>query len=328
MTELLDPWLGLNPPDRLAKLYAQISDLLDQIDKAETKPSGQSWRHHLAFDRSPRVAVPSVWKEIDVTEIDRCASMLSGPLFTSTKHPWPKLSESRNGDKVQVEGFCEPILQIQMDLLSRVAGQRFKRGLVQVWMDGCDSVVRFIPERDAQADALGPVPADVLDFFSNGAPPDRNIYRDWSEPHAVAPWLRSAFCCDQFCNPFHEYPEALEYFLEDLGWNNLKVSDSELERLNVVASELHHDLLLSDGQPINYMTSTERNLSKGIQMGTIFGRLRSVQEDTYAFFNCAAVPLIDVSDPSNVFYWGDGTAQLLTSADEPGTQFRFEWSTS
>lgn len=324
----LDPWLGLAPSKGLAKLYAQISDLLNRIDSAEGKPSGEGWRSHLAFDRSPRLAVPLVWKEVGVTEIDRCDSMLSGPLFTSTQHPWPKLTEARNDKRVEVEGFCEPILQINMDLLTRVAGQRFEKGLVQVWMDGYDSVVRFIPERDVQGGALHPVPAQVLDFFSNGPRRDRNIYRDWSDSHPVAPWLRSAFYCDELCKPFHEYPEALEYFLEDLGWSDLEVSDAELERLNAIASELHDRLIELDGRQVDNKPSKKRTLSKGMQIGKLFGRFRSVQEDTYAFFDCAAIPLIDVSDSNGIFYWGNGTAQLITPSDEPGAKFRFEWSKS
>lgn len=165
MTEPLDPWLGLVPSDKLTKLYARISDLLDQIDRAEGKPLRQGWRYHLAFDSTPRVAFPVAWKEIDSKKIDRCASMLSGPLFTSIEYPWPKLSEWRNGAKVPAEGFCEPILQIDMNLISRVARRNFEPGVVQVWMDDQDSVVRFCPLVLSRVKLSPPFPLRSPTFF-------------------------------------------------------------------------------------------------------------------------------------------------------------------
>ena len=130
MTEQLDPWLGLAPPDKLAKLYTRISDLLDQIDWAEGAPQDEGWRHHLAFDITPRVAFPMAWRKVDSRKVDRCSSMLSGPPFTSTEYPWPRLSEWNSGEAVPAEGFCETILQIDMALVSRVAGRHFEPGVI------------------------------------------------------------------------------------------------------------------------------------------------------------------------------------------------------
>ncbi len=87
---------------------------------------------------------------------NRISSMLSGPFFTSTDHPWP----------VDAKGTpLEPICQIDLTLPSEISGLALGDGLLQVWMDGVEGRLRCILERDAQVDKLTDVPQAAKDHI-------------------------------------------------------------------------------------------------------------------------------------------------------------------
>jgi predicted DNA-binding WGR domain protein len=76
---------------------------------------------------------------------DRCSGMLIGPLFTSEDHPWPT---DANGK------LLFPILQLELEAMSALKGLPLGNGLVQVWENEPNFVVRVIPRKDIEKSKL------------------------------------------------------------------------------------------------------------------------------------------------------------------------------
>lgn len=81
-------------------------------------------------------------------DVDRCASMLFGPLFPSADYPWP-----RAGDR-----WLEPVLQIDLAWLGAAGGLALDAGLVQVWTRDRTALVRIVPVASVRRAALASVP--------------------------------------------------------------------------------------------------------------------------------------------------------------------------
>lgn len=62
---------------------------------------------------------------VPITELDRRASMLAGPFFTSPKHPIP---ETSNGMRL-------PVVQLDLSEMSELSGQELGNGLLQLWCE-------------------------------------------------------------------------------------------------------------------------------------------------------------------------------------------------
>ncbi|ARU18289.1 hypothetical protein [Croceicoccus marinus] len=98
-----------------------------------------------------------------IAQLDRTCSMVAGPLYTSPEFPWP------SNDGLHLE----PILQLDLDWLSAESGRNVGQGLVQVWMDGSDSLTRVLPGHSVTLDQLTPPPlARPLTEFDFS----RNVY--------------------------------------------------------------------------------------------------------------------------------------------------------
>lgn len=98
-----------------------------------------------------RFGFPVITKQLDVFDLDRCSSMISGPLYTSANFPWPD----------QSRGHVEPLFQIDLEWAGQTGGIDVGDGLVQVWMDNSESKVRHIPRSEVDRDRLTPVPDNL-----------------------------------------------------------------------------------------------------------------------------------------------------------------------
>lgn len=81
-------------------------------------------------------------------QLDRMGSLVAGPLYTNREFPWP------TNDGVHLE----PILQLDLDWLSAQVGRDVGEGLVQVWMDGHESLIRNLPRHAIAPDQMTPPP--------------------------------------------------------------------------------------------------------------------------------------------------------------------------
>ncbi|MDE0948115.1 MAG: hypothetical protein OSA39_14925 [Sphingobium sp.] len=128
-------------------------------------------------------------------DVDRCASMLSGPLFTSADYPWP-CAGSR---------WLEPVVQIDLAWLGAVGGLVLEAGLVQVWTHDRAAQVRIIPGAAVHPDALVPVP-----------PPDPSAWHRRTRAVGEDPrsWLADGRAIIGADAPFLDCdPDGLDYLL-------------------------------------------------------------------------------------------------------------------
>jgi hypothetical protein len=77
--------------------------------------------------------------------IDRTRGMLAGPFYTSKSFPWPK--DVNNNP-------AEPIIQVDLDEISRVRGKSYDSGLLQVFADDGNLITRVIPRQHVDSDEL------------------------------------------------------------------------------------------------------------------------------------------------------------------------------
>jgi hypothetical protein len=88
---------------------------------------------------------------VPITELDRRASMLAGPFFTSPKHPIP---ETSNGMRL-------PVVQLDLSEMSELSGQELGNGLLQLWCERDWSstnrgYTRVISRQDVMGQTLTP----------------------------------------------------------------------------------------------------------------------------------------------------------------------------
>jgi predicted DNA-binding WGR domain protein len=100
------------------------------------------------------------FKAMPVSKVDRACNMLSGPFFTSNKHPIP----SANGEMLY------PIVQLDLRTASEISGERLGDGLLQLWYDinKFDGLIRVVPRDDvvvSEASDFAFKPAQKFDGF-------------------------------------------------------------------------------------------------------------------------------------------------------------------
>ncbi|MEW4449523.1 hypothetical protein [Qipengyuania sp. JC766] len=316
----IDPWLGLRPPERLGELYDQLGDLLDQFDLLARDTDYHDQRRHCGFDVLPRVAFPMRWHEVPADKINRCESMLSGPLFTSNDFPWPITG--------QWQVPAEPLLQMRTTILEKIWPLGLDDGLVQVWMDDWGtSIVRFVPITNVSPRDLTAPPQLTGEALSKEAYENPNVYREWPDGLSSPPWFLTAFSFVGLDRPLHEFPTVIEYALEDLDYYEAETTGAPIEKLQELSRKISAQPYSGD---IFSLTShpKKRLDHNDLVYGSLFGTFRSVQNSPYEIFESLALPLIDLSDYDKIFDFGYGDAQLLTPLDDPGSVFVFDWSTS
>lgn len=105
-----------------------VQQLVDHTDRAT-----DAWRMSVDYGSS----------------CDRLGNLISAPLFTSERYPWPK------GTKHE---WAEPILQVGLGWLGDLANLDLGTGLLQVWGPEPDPTFRTIPLSELGSAAVAPVP--------------------------------------------------------------------------------------------------------------------------------------------------------------------------
>lgn len=111
-------------------------------------------------------------KLIEFVKVDRCASMLCGPFFTSKSYPQPKHADQ----------FLIPFVQLDLDWVNRGCGKALPSGLLQVWLGQSGApVIRVIPPQEVSKNTLTEFCSDEL--MLNEAV--TLIPTEWGFPHSA-----------------------------------------------------------------------------------------------------------------------------------------------
>lgn len=103
-----------------------------------------------------RLVMPLRWTRMTADTIDRTRPMFSGPLCTSTDHPWPHRPDGL--------GLLTPILQVYLEDISRIAGENLGDGLLQLWTgENFESSIRIIPSNEVTPSRLTDLPSEIPD---------------------------------------------------------------------------------------------------------------------------------------------------------------------
>lgn len=163
-----------------------IDRLLDQLAVAD--PASDEALLHDLMGHCRRAA--TAWPVVLTAgggQIDRRAAILSGPSFTSDRHPWPS-----------IEGlWLEPALQIDLQVLQMLGGVPLGDGWLQVWMAQAEGVTRVVPRNDVAAHPLSPPPSlDAAAYHQRLRLPD-----DTGRPA----WRDDGYAITGFADPYFEY---------------------------------------------------------------------------------------------------------------------------
>lgn len=155
-------------------------------------------------------------------EIDRCRSLLSGPLFVSATHPWPHADGH----------WLEPVVQVDLAWLGAVGDQSLGEGLAQVWTSARSAMVRIVPVHDVCSKALLPLPSvDVGDYHRRTRAIADNMLPQWlNEGRAILGVETPFLDCD---------PNGLDYLIgEVLAESHMPSIKTALERARADFNEV------------------------------------------------------------------------------------------
>ena len=138
----------------IEKIKAQFSNVL------EPKMADSDERRLLAQVELAAETFDVVFNAMPVSKVDRACNMLSGPFFTSKRHPIP----SANGEMLY------PIVQLDLRTASEISGETLGNGLLQLWydIDEFETTVRVIPRAEvvvSEASDFEFKPAQKFDGF-------------------------------------------------------------------------------------------------------------------------------------------------------------------
>lgn len=100
-----------------------------------------------------RWAYPIKLKQMQAEKCDRTRGMISGPLFTSARFPWPEFNER----------FMEPIAQFYLDEVGTLDQADLGEGLLQLWVGPGieDYLIRIIPRSEISPEVITIPPAKI-----------------------------------------------------------------------------------------------------------------------------------------------------------------------
>lgn len=129
------------------ELIAETVALFPKIRMKSNREAGE--RKFLRQIERSAESFDVVFRVFSPDKVDRTASMLSGPFFTTKKHPIP----TAHGEMMY------PIVQIDLRVASELVDEELGDGLLQLWYENktFEGVVRVIPRTDV-------VPAKATDF--------------------------------------------------------------------------------------------------------------------------------------------------------------------
>lgn len=88
---------------------------------------------------------------------DRTRGMLEGPFFTSSSYPWPQTGDGK---------YFSPVVQVDLREISKLKDRNYGDGLLQLFLDGADFLLRVIPREDICSKLITNVPSDLEDDYS------------------------------------------------------------------------------------------------------------------------------------------------------------------
>ena len=275
------------------ELQSYWADHLDVAYRHEADDT-DTFSTYLSYGHQDLAHAGPAWdlelRESSASTVNRCESMLAGPLFASNQYPWP------TGKK---GALLAPVLQF--DLRMATTAQRdsglfehpvdFGDGLLQVWFDNkssSEAICRVVPRAAV-------IPTNLLSLPSDLPLPEGLVPTEWTEGEPVLairalrpPRFTSQGICDFDVDP-GIFPRRLRPKCRRLGallrW---------LGSINATASG-HH------------------------LFGTFYSAQYSASERPACFLQL---------DSQGPFLWGDsGTAQVFYEVQGTGEiKFSFDWS--
>jgi hypothetical protein len=135
---------------RLIEFLSAALSPVAEPGKRKSKCKGPPKKHDLVqtLELSAEAWQPIV-EVVNVADLDRTRSLLSGPFFTSDEYPIP----------VNKHGMLMPVAQLDLRHLSCLGGPDLGDGLFQLWCDhafnaSAREVVRVIPRADVQLEKM------------------------------------------------------------------------------------------------------------------------------------------------------------------------------
>lgn len=115
-----------------------VSDVRDAWDDASASATEDYTELRIALDHAYRAAWDLKIERVALADLPADEPMINGPMFTSTKHPWP----------VENGLLAIPIVQLDLATLGALKAIDLGRGLVQLWHGERGMSTRVIPPED------------------------------------------------------------------------------------------------------------------------------------------------------------------------------------
>lgn len=146
--------------NQLPDVMYPVSEINSLIEKAKKDHPAHNFFNHSGLKDIKYCAPAWGLKLLDLPTpyADRTRSMLEGPFFSSKEHPWPT-----DGNKK----YASPIVQIDLREISKLKGDDYGDGLLQVFAFGTELLNRVIPRADVDVNKLTPsIPEDESELSS------------------------------------------------------------------------------------------------------------------------------------------------------------------
>lgn len=246
--------------------------------------------------RCQRYGFQLLTEKRDALQLDRRASLVSGPLYTNVEYPWP------TGPR----GPAEPLFQVDLAWAGGIGGIELGQGLIQVWMDDSEAIVRTVPPESIHSHDPAPATACSAAF---GEPNMRNVYSAEAIGSGRATWMESGHQVIGVGGRRRDVHQAIPRFLES------EVVDRADEYHPAIVSDAKMALgLLQRADSIIWrQTSTD---------GFLFGNYHPWNWDA----NLAGV-LVNFESGETFRFHDEGQGTLLYETDGPNCSFEFSWGT-
>ncbi|EDL49429.1 hypothetical protein [Erythrobacter sp. SD-21] len=239
--------------DHLLKATDETAELSSITQLPEFYSGSVPWaeQKRKLFDL-PRTALMLELEEVKSDQVDRTATFLSGPFFTSKEFPWPHSGEYS----------WEPIIQIDLARAYITELPDIGSGLLQVWKcnpsDFDSYETRYVPAEAVSTENITPIPDKLLCH-----PETTHARRAKS---GEAPWTTTALLAVEEEEVVSIHDE-LESYLASLAddWEGPELLVKEADRLRDACADLSvvdGDYFLGNYYPRGYDASLDLLLAQ------------------------------------------------------------------
>ena len=218
---------------------------------------------------------------------NRTQPLISGPLYTSEKYPWPM---SKFGQPL------EPICQLNLAEAGSVAQVNLGNGLLQLWMDGIDGVLREIHNDDVSLNFLTVVPAEITKFVWKHTMADRfhESTDPWTHGYVISGTRKRVL--------------TIPSTLVNLDLFEPEFTCNSVDKAYALVETLNKNGCLSPPNPGKF---------------SYFGNF-----DTIQYNEAEKDDALFLMESGDIFTWGDcGNAQIFYQILQDGkVEFSFDWS--